>query len=337
MYNFKKENIMHYKKLGNSNLNISAIGLGCMGMSEFYGKIDEKESIDVIHKAVDSGVNFLDTADMYGVGHNEELVGKAIKGIREKVILATKFGNVRGKDKSFLGINGKPEYVIQACDASLKRLGVDVIDLYYQHRVDPNTPIEDTVGAMAALIKEGKVKYIGLSEAAPETIRRANSVHPISALQTEYSLWTRDPENEILEVCKELRISFVAYSPLGRGFLTGRFKSTQDIPEDDFRRNHPRFNDENFKHNYQLVERLEEIAKSKNCTPAQLALAWVMSKRDFIIPIPGTKRIKYLEENIGSIDVNLTSEDIKILDEAAPHGFTHGTRYPERSMSAVNR
>jgi aryl-alcohol dehydrogenase-like predicted oxidoreductase len=328
---------MHYQKLSNSETKLSAIGLGCMGMSEFYGEHDDRESIAVIHKAVDEGVNFLDTADMYGVGKNEELVGKAVKGIRNKVVLATKFGNVRGKDGSFLGVNGKPEYVKQACEASLKRLGVEVIDLYYQHRVDPNTPIEDTVGAMAELVKAGKVRYLGLSEAAPATIRRAAKVHPISALQTEYSLWTRDPEVEILDTCKELGITFVAYSPLGRGFLSGRFKSVEDIPEGDFRKNQPRFNEENIKHNFILVERLKEIAKDKKCTTTQLALAWVMAQRDFIVPIPGTKRLNYLEENLGAVNLILTEDELKKLDEAAPHGFTKGTRYPERSMAAVNR
>ncbi|HEY5122878.1 MAG TPA: aldo/keto reductase [Ignavibacteria bacterium] len=327
---------MDYKKLGNSDLKISPIGLGCMGMSEFYGVGDDKESVKVIHRAVELGINFLDTADMYGVGKNEVLVGKAIKSIREKIILATKFGNVRGSDGSFLGVNGKPEYVKKCCEDSLKRLDIDVIDLYYQHRVDAKTPIEDTVGAMADLVKEGKVKYIGLSEASVNTIRRANKIHPISALQTEYSLWTRDVEIEHLNLCEELGITFVAYSPIGRGFLSGRFKPLVTIPENDYRRNHPRFQKENIEHNYELVKIIEEISKEKKCTPAQLAIAWVMAKRDFIVPIPGTKRIKYLEENIGAIDIKLNDDDIKRLELAAPLGFTKGGRYPEAVMRNVN-
>jgi aryl-alcohol dehydrogenase-like predicted oxidoreductase len=328
---------MKLKSLGNSQIKISPMGLGCMGMSEFYGKGDDSESIRVIHRAVELGINFLDTADMYGVGKNEELVGKAIKPIRDKVVLATKFGNVRGADGSFLGVNGKPEYVKSCCEASLKRLGVDVIDLYYQHRVDIDTPIEDTVNAMSKLVTEGKVRYIGLSEAAVDTIRRAHKVHPISALQTEYSLWTRDPEKEHLDLCKELGITFVAYSPIGRGFLTGRFKPKELIPEDDYRRHHPRFQEENIEHNFKLVEKIEEIAKEKNCTPAQLALAWVMEQRDFIVPIPGTKRIKYLEENAGAVNINLSDNELKQLDEAAPFGFTKGLRYAEAMMNRVNR
>jgi aryl-alcohol dehydrogenase-like predicted oxidoreductase len=328
---------MKLKSLGNSQIKISPMGLGCMGMSEFYGKGDDSESIRVIHRAVELGINFLDTADMYGVGKNEELVGKAIKPIRDKVVLATKFGNVRGADGSFLGVNGKPEYVKSCCEASLKRLGVDVIDLYYQHRVDIDTLIEDTVNAMSKLVTEGKVRYIGLSEAAVDTIRRAHKVHPISALQTEYSLWTRDPEKEHLDLCKELGITFVAYSPIGRGFLTGRFKPKELIPEDDYRRHHPRFQEENIEHNFKLVEKIEEIAKEKNCTPAQLALAWVMEQRDFIVPIPGTKRIKYLEENAGAVNINLSDNELKQLDEAAPFGFTKGLRYAEAMMNRVNR
>lgn len=328
---------MKLKSLGNSQIKISPMGLGCMGMSEFYGKGDDSESIRVIHRAVELGINFLDTADMYGVGKNEELVGKAIKPIRDKVVIATKFGNVRGADGSFLGVNGKPEYVKSCCEASLKRLGVDVIDLYYQHRVDIDTLIEDTVNAMSKLVTEGKVRYIGLSEAAVDTIRRAHKVHPISALQTEYSLWTRDPEKEHLDLCKELGITFVAYSPIGRGFLTGRFKPKELIPEDDYRRHHPRFQEENIEHNFKLVEKIEEIAKEKNCTPAQLALAWVMEQRDFIVPIPGTKRIKYLEENAGAVNINLSDNELKQLDEAAPFGFTKGLRYAEAMMNRVNR
>ncbi len=328
---------MKLKPLGNSQINISEIGLGCMGMSEFYGKGDDKESIKVIHRAVELGINFLDTADIYGIGKNEELVGKAIKPIRDKVILATKFGNVRDADGRFLGVNGKPEYVRKCCESSLKRLGVDVIDLYYQHRVDPETHIEDTVFAMSELVKEGKVRYLGLSEASVETIHRAHNIHPISALQTEYSLWTRDPENGHLEACKELGITFVAYSPIGRGFLSGRFKPSEIIPEDDYRRNNPRFQAENIEHNYKLVEIIEKMAKNKNCTSVQLAIAWVMSQRDFIVPIPGTKRINYLEENIGALNVNLNEGDLKYLNEAAPLGFTKGLRYPALAMNALNK
>ncbi len=328
---------MNYKKLGNSDIQISAIGLGCMGMSEFYGKGDDAESISVIHEAVNNGVNFLDTADMYGVGKNEELVGKAIKDIRNKVVLATKFGNVRGADGSFLGVNGKPEYVKHCCENSLKRLNTDVIDLYYQHRVDPNTPIEETVGAMSELVKEGKVRYIGLSEAAPDTIKRAFKIHPISALQTEYSLWTRDPESEHLELCRQLGITFVAYSPIGRGFLSGRFKSGSDIPEDDYRRAHPRFTGENLEHNLKIVAVVEEIAKSKNCAPAQIAIAWVMAQRDFIVPIPGTKRLKYLNENIKAADIALSVDELRTIADSIPPGMTKGQRYPGQAMNALNR
>jgi aryl-alcohol dehydrogenase-like predicted oxidoreductase len=328
---------MNTKNLGNSTLQISELGLGCMGMSEFYGDTNDEESIKTIHRALELGINFFDTADMYGVGKNEILVGKAMKGKRDKFILATKFGNVRGNDGSFLGVNGKPEYVKQACEASLKRLNIDVIDLYYQHRVDPNVPIEDTVGAMSDLVKEGKVRYLGLSEAAPNTIRRANKVHKISALQTEYSLWTRDPESELLDLCKELGITFVAYSPLGRGFLSGRFKPEQELPNNDYRRTHPRFQKENISYNFKIVEQLEEIAKEKNCTTAQLALAWELHQKDFIVPIPGTKKIKYLEENIAAFNVKLSESDLKKINEIAPVGFTKGMRYTEQAMKAVNR
>jgi aryl-alcohol dehydrogenase-like predicted oxidoreductase len=327
---------MEKVKLGNQGLMVSRLGLGCMGMSEFYGEGDDEESIKTIHRALELGINFLDTADMYGVGHNERLVGKAIKDRRDKVILATKFGNVRGEDKSFLGINGSPKYVKEACDASLKRLGIDIIDLYYQHRVDPNTPIEDTVGAMADLVKEGKVKYLGLSEASAKTIRRAAAVHPISALQTEYSIWTRDVEDEILETCRELGIGFVAYSPLGRGFLTGSFKTKGDIPKNDFRSRNPRFQGENFESNIKVVNELEKIAEEKNCTLAQLALAWLLAQGKDVVPIAGTKRIKYLEDNAGAINVNLTKDDLNRINKIAPKGFTMGMRYPEAAMKRIN-
>lgn len=328
---------MQDRILGKSGLRVTAIGLGCMGMSEYYGKHDDTESISVIHRAIDLGVTFFDTADIYGNGLNEELVGKALRGKRSQVVLATKFGNVRSSSGEFLGINGKPEYVRQACEASLKRLGVDVIDLYYQHRVDPQTPIEDTVGAMAELVREGKVKYLGLSEAAPSTIRRANIVHPITALQTEYSLWSREPEAEIFATCQELGIGFVAYSPLGRGFLAGRFQTVDDLEEGDWRRMNPRFKVEAFNKNLNIVRLVREMALEKNCTPAQVALAWVLAQRSDLVPIPGTKRIQYLEENIAAAGIQLTPDELERLSKAVPIGAAAGDRYPPAGMQAVNR
>jgi len=326
---------MEQRPLGSGGLAVSRMGLGCMGMSEFYGPGDEKESIRTIHRALDLGMNFLDTADIYGLGRNEELVGKAIRDRRNKAGLATKFGNVRGADGSWLGVNGKPEYVRSCCEASLRRLGVDVIDLYYQHRVDPDTPIEETVGAMADLVRQGKVRYLGLSEAAPATIRRACAVYPIEALQTEYSLWTRDPEKEVLPTCRELGVGFVAYSPLGRGIFGGRIKNLDDLAEGDYRRSSPRFAGENLAHNLSLVKRLEEIAAGKKCRPSQLALAWLLARDVF--PIPGTKRVERLEENAGALDVVLTSDDLARLDAAFPPGAAKGTRYHEQAMKALNR
>ena len=328
---------MKTRKLGNQGLEVSELGLGCMGMSEFYGSGDEQEAIATIHHALDLGVNFLDTADMYGPFTNEKLVGRAIKDRRDRVILATKFGNVRSAEGGWLGINGKPEYVRKSCDESLQRLGVDVIDLYYQHRVDLTVPIEETVGAMAELVQQGKVRYLGLSEAAPATIRRAQAIHPISALQTEYFLWSRDPEDEILPTLRELGIGFVPYSPLGRGFLTGAIASPDDFAPDDFRRRSPRFQGENFAKNLELVEQVKAIANEKGITAGQLALAWLLAQGDNIVPIPGTKRRKYLEENIGAATVTLTAEDINRINAVAPQGIAAGDRYPAKNMSALNR
>lgn len=324
------------RRLGRDGPSVSAIGLGCMGMSEFYGAGDEAESIATIHEAIERGVDFLDTADMYGVGRNEELVGRAVAGRRDRVFLATKFGNVRGEDGSFRGVCGRPDYVRSACEASLERLGVEVIDLYYQHRVDPDVPIEETVGAMAGLVEAGKVRFLGLSEAAPATIRRAQAVHPIAALQTEYSLWSRDAEAELLPTVRELGIAYVAYSPLGRGFLTGQFKSPADFPDDDYRRFHPRFTGENFEKNIALVHEIEAMAAEKGCTAAQLALAWVLAQGEDVIPIPGTKRRKYLEQNIGALEVRLSSEDLERIDRILPPGAASGPRYHEAGMATIN-
>jgi aryl-alcohol dehydrogenase-like predicted oxidoreductase len=329
---------MQTRRLGRNGLTVSALGLGCMGMSEFYGPGDEAEALATIDRSIELGCTFLDTADMYGPYTNEQLVGRAIRGRRDKVVVATKFGIVRDpENRTVRGISGTPEYVRSACDGSLKRLGVDTIDLYYQHRVDPTVPIEDTIGAMAELVSAGKVRYLGLSEAGPETIRRANAVHPIAALQTEYSLWTRDPEDGVLATCRELGVGFVAYSPLGRGFLTGQIKRFEDLAPDDYRRMSPRFQGENFQKNLDLVARVQAIAHEKRCAPSQLALAWVLAQGDDIVPIPGTKRRTYLEENVGALDVRLDAKDLARIDEILPAGAASGLRYPEFMMQFVNR
>jgi len=324
------------RNLGRTGLKVSALGLGCMGMSEFYGSTDDAESIATLHRALDSGMNFLDTADVYGNGCNEELIGRALKDRRHEFILATKFGNVRDKEGRWLGVNGRPGYIFQSCEASLRRLGFDHIDLYYQHRVDPDVPIEETVGAMATLVQQGKIRYIGLSEAGVATIRRAATVHPIAALQTEYSLWAREPEAEILPACRELGIGFVAYSPLGRGFLTGRIRSVNDLESNDFRRNNPRFQGENFQRNMAIVERVSQIAAGKNCSPAQLALAWLLARGDDIVPIAGTRRRKYLDENVGALGITLTPADVARIDAAAPVGIAAGERYSPEAMKRLN-
>ncbi|WP_218080730.1 aldo/keto reductase [Anthocerotibacter panamensis] len=329
---------MQQRQLGRAGLMVSALGLGCMGMSEFYGSIDETEAVATLHHALDLGITLLDTADMYGIGHNEEFIGKAIRDRRASVVLATKFGIVRSRtDATVRGINGRPEYVRSACEASLKRLGIEVIDLYYQHRVDPNTPIEETVGAMADLVEEGKVRFLGLSEASSSTLRRACAIHPITALQSEYSLWSRDPEDDLLATCRELGVGFVAYSPLGRGFLTGQIRRFEDLAPDDYRRHSPRFQGENFQRNLELVQHIVQLAAQKGCTPGQLALAWVLAQGDDIVPIPGTKRRSYLEENLAALEVKLTTADLSEINTLVPPGTASGTRYPAPMMQATNR
>ncbi len=328
---------MKARELGRSGLKVSEQGLGCMGMSEFYGPRDDEESIKTIHRALELGIDFLDTADVYGPYLNEELVGRAIRGRRQGLIIATKFGILREPGSLIRGVSGRPEYVRSSCEGSLRRLGIETIDLYYQHRIDPSVPIEETVGAMADLIREGKIRHIGLSEAAPDTLRRAHRTHPIGALQTEYSLWSREPEDGLLALCRQLGIGFVAYSPLGRGFLTGEIKRPEDLAPDDWRRQVPRFQGENFQRNLTLVDRIKEMAAAKQCTPAQIALAWVLAQGEDIVPIPGTKRRKYLEENVAALGITLSADDLRRIEEMAPRGVAAGTRYSEAGMAAVNR